>query len=84
MNYDEIALRINSDYYNLNPKQYHPDVVNYIMNELPTIPEKAAEKIFSKSWEDGHSYGYGEVLSYTVDNIHFVRGIMEDIRESHR
>lgn len=45
-------------------------------NVLSKLPDKAKDKIYYKSWEKGHAYGFGEVYYEYTSNIDFINEIL--------
>lgn len=75
MNYEEIVTKLNDRYYNENPYQYDDDMLQYIMETLPTDSPQVAGRIFSNAWEEGHAYGYHEVFFHINDLITLIHDI---------
>ena len=44
---------------------------------LSKVSEKAKESIFNRAWDKGHSSGYREVYYCYIDNIEFVKEILD-------
>lgn len=45
------------------------------------IPKEAFKRIWSKAWEDGHAYGYHEVISYFNDEMDLFEDILKIMKE---
>ena len=44
----------------------------WLANEYaPGLPAEVQARIWSKSWEEGHAYGYSEVENHYIDNADF-------------
>jgi hypothetical protein len=72
---DEIFKKLGDGYYNKHPGEYDEDMIQYIMQRLPTDNRVLAQRIYNDAWEEGHSYGYNEVFIYINDRITFVHDI---------
>ena len=54
---------------------WRDNLANRLMNEYNIGHKEIAEMIVSKAWEDGHSYGYGEVTWRAEDLAEFVEKV---------
>lgn len=57
-------------------KDFRDDVIQYLLeNYRINKNQKIAERIFSKAYDDGHSGGYGEVLTHAEE----IADLIEDV-----
>ena len=54
---------------------WRDNLANRLMNEYNIGYKEIAEMIVSKAWEDGHSYGYGEVTWRAEDLAELVEKV---------
>jgi hypothetical protein len=69
--------------YNKRQAEIELDFVADLEKEFGTdvYPKRVRELIFSKAWQEGHSYGHGEVLNCYGDLAEFVDDILSVIME---
>ena len=54
---------------------WRDNLANRLMNEYNIGYKEIAEMIVSKAWEDGHSYGYGEITWRAEDLAELVEKV---------
>ena len=67
--YNEYSSKTNVIFKELLEKEY--------VATLSEVSEKAKESIFNRAWDKGHSNGYREVYYCYIDNIEFVKEILD-------
>lgn len=67
--YNEYSSKTNVIFKELLEKEYE--------GTLSEVSEKAKESIFNRAWGKGHSSGYREVCYCYIDNIEFVKEILD-------
>ena len=58
----------------------HEKYVEESKKLLAEIPEEFHESVETMAWENGHAYGYHEVLNYLTDYIHSLKKPIEQFR----
>lgn len=69
----ELKLKISNEKQLINE-----DIYSYLEEEYG-FNQKTIQLVFSKAYEDGHSSGYEEIISYAVDYAEFVSDILNSL-----
>lgn len=67
MTYEEIYDKVQQGYYQSAIVEFQHDCISYLTSATD-MPERMANKVFNKAWQDGHSWGLRSVL-YEVDAL---------------
>lgn len=66
MTISDIRVRINEGFYNKDGASFYEDLVETF--ELDPL-NKITSKMYSLAWQNGHAYGYHEVLAHFQDLV---------------
>ncbi len=76
--YDEISNRIRRGEYKGDEYKFEIDMRNYIRHAIPKATQRTVGLVYRRAWEEGHSYGYSEVLNYASDIVYFMNEILNE------
>jgi hypothetical protein len=72
----KIQRELWNEFQEIERKNFRAELENDYSDDLKHFSEQAKDHIWQKSWESGHSGGFGEVRNDYVDNIDFALKIL--------